>query len=277
MAEQHPQEYWLCGLLAQGLTDAEVRAASDGYRYNAVPASYIKALRARMQKTRPPHQALESVAGRAWLKGQRVLAQVTEEPEYVLARDLLSNYTVRQAMEVLIISGASDREVANGIGTLRGKPLPERVARLYRHYFWNRDLLPMESWHAYSAAYQGEHGKKLKGCYARGIMFGLWKIGLRKNRIPGEAFDSMFQEAVMRFEELTTWGNGEKTAITAKTWLDSAIRVDEHARGRGDKLREAAEQVQLFTLRLGKRDITAVEQLEQAPMPYTAENNPESL
>ena len=266
MQEYHPHEYWLRGLIATGMSDAGIIEVSEQYRYNPISKEYLAQLRHRMMSSRP-QQPNASTAGRRWLKGQRILAFVALEPHVVSARELLGDHLMRPMLELLLISGADDIAIEEGLKRLNRNDLTARVIRMYRHYFWNVGNMPMEYWATYCKTYQGDHGKKLRRCQGQGIQQTLWAIGMPVYVSASDAFNDVFQEAYFRFKEMHTAPNGQSTALASKMWADTMGKMHERGASTGDKLREAAEKVGLFTLRLGRREISALETLESTPAP----------
>ena len=139
--------------------------------------------------------------------------------------------------------------------------MAQKTIDMYRHYFWNRELLSGREWFAYLDKYPD--GKMLQQCYKQGIEYALWRTGYRVDLPQKDVIRSVFHESAMRFFETTASPNNRDTAMTAKMWAENIFKATEELNRTGDEVQQVLEELRSVAIKLGKRDITSLESLKR--------------
>jgi hypothetical protein len=143
---------------------------------------------------------------------------------------------------------------------ITGISVHKKTIDLYRHYFWNRDLLSTREWLEYLEDY--DDGKMLTACYSQGGEYALWKLGHRVKLPKEEVLNSVFHESAMRFFETSQFDNTRDTAMTAKLWAENLFKANEELEKGGDAVKQVLDNLKDIAIKLGKRDITSIDDLK---------------
>ena len=65
----------------------------------------------------------------------------------------------------------------------------------------------------------------------------------------------------MRFFETTASPNNKDTAMTAKMWAENIFKATEELNKTGDEVRQVLDELKSVAIKLGKRDISSIEEL----------------
>lgn len=258
---KQPNEYWLkYMLLFSGLSHEQI---AESARMSGMPdpsVAYLRDLSDKLQETRPPRFDLGNSASRAWVRRQRIMSMAVGQKYALQAREILGDTKVRPVVETLIISDASLEDVSKYTREITGKKLSKKAIDLYRHYFWNRQLLSSSEWLAFLDSY--ENGDALKLCYKQGLEYALWRLGYRVELSQQDVLRSVFHESAMRFFETTNSPNNRDTAMTAKMWAENIFKATEELNKTGDEVRQVLDELKTVAIKLGKRDISSIEELK---------------
>jgi len=175
------------------------------------------------------------------------------------ARELLGNVKCRRVVETLLLANMDIQAVSEFVLEITGISVHKKTVDLYRHYFWNRDLLSTREWLDYLEEY--DNGKILASCYSQGGEYALWKLGHRVSLPKEEILTSVFHESAMRFFETSQFDNTRDTAMTAKLWAESLFKANEELEKSGDAVKQVLENLKDIAIKLGKRDITSIDDL----------------
>lgn len=258
---RYPFERWIQYLLltTKG-TDQDVadRCGSEGFP--VPPEEYVAMLRARIAGWRPP-KVLTSSAGRTWLRLHRLYGLVLGTDAAKSAGAILHDLTLRKPLEALLVSGAEPAEAVGLIDRLIGRPLLVKQVEMYRHYFWDFRQMTQMDVHGFCEQYHGTTGARLRAYYGRGIPFTMWKLGFQGPLDHRQASEEVLVDSFFRFKELATHANGQDTALSAQLWTNQMYKSIEYLEGNGKGMEGAVEQLAHLALRLGRRDISSLEDL----------------
>lgn len=251
-----PYEYWLKYLLVSAQSTTEQIAQLCELHQLPVPEdAYLTRLRGELGGRR-------HITDAPTLRRLKIKALATSEPDAVAARELLSEYRIRPALELLIISGMSDSDVSYYAEFILKRVIPVNVVAMYRHYFWNPSLLSNHDWELFFLGCKDKHhSKKLNQGLLRGDEFALWKLGFIKESEHRSIISNMFYESAMRFKELSAYSNGHDTALSAKMWAETVFKSAEFLSRDEDAIKSTVEDLNSFALKLGRREISSVASL----------------
>ena len=68
----------------------------------------------------------------------------------------------------------------------------------------------------------------------------------------------------MRFFETSQFENSRDTAMTAKLWAESLFKANEELEKSGDAVKQVLDNLKDIAIKLGKRDITSIDDLGEA-------------
>jgi len=259
---KQPNEYWLkYMLLFSGLNQGQIAAAACMYRMPEPSSEYLRGINAKLRETKPARFDITNSPTKAWVRRQRIMSMATEQRHALRARDLLGDTKIRPLLEALILSDASLEDISSYILEIGGQKVAQKTIDMYRHYFWNRELLSGREWFAYLDKYPD--GKMLQQCYKQGIEYALWRTGYRVDLPQKDVIRSVFHESAMRFFETTASPNNRDTAMTAKMWAENIFKATEELNRTGDEVQQVLEELRSVAIKLGKRDITSLESLKR--------------
>jgi hypothetical protein len=257
---KQPNEYWLKYMLMfSEMSLEQIAETAVMYEMLEPPEGYLSSLRDKLLETRPERFRMDFGPTRAWVRRQRIMSLAKEEKYAVQGRNLLGDTRARPIIEALLLANMLPADVAISVKTLTGKEVSKRAIDMFRHYFWNADLLSTKQWHEYFREHP--NGKVLKSCYARGPEFALWKMGHRPELEQKAVMRGLFNEATMRFFETTSMPNTKDTALTAKLWAENIFRATEELNKTGDAVQQVIDGLRDIAIKLGKRDVSSIQDL----------------
>ena len=259
---KQPNEYWLKYMVLFSEMSLEQIIDSAGlYEFIVPTEGYLSQIRDDLDRTKPAPFRLDRVACKAWARRQRVMSLATEATAAIKARDLLGDTKCRPMLEAFIISDMPMDDVVKYLLKLTGRKVSLKAVKLFAHYFWNRKLLSIDQWHEYLEG----HPRKwlLRSCYHRGPDYALWKMGCRVELPQEEVLRAIFHESAMRFLETGQAPNTRDTAMTAKMWAENIFKSVEELNRTGDAVRQVIDELRDFAIRLGRRDISSIDDLDK--------------
>lgn len=258
---KQPNEYWLkYMLLFSGMNLEQISEIASLYNFPAPSVTYLRALRDKLNESKPSPFRITSSSTRSWARGQRLLSMATDEPSATKARDLLGNNICRPVIEALLISGMGTKEVSEYTGAITGVKVSKRCVGMYRHYFWNRDLLSVSEWYSFLDDYP--RGDLLKGCFDQGPDYALWKLGYRVEISKDEVIRGLLHESTMRYFETSREENSKDTAMMAKLWSEQVFKSVEMMDRTGDAVKQVLTELKDLAIKLGRREISSIQDLE---------------
>jgi len=257
---KQPNEYWLkYMLLFSGLSQEQIAESACMFGMPDPSVSYLGSLADKLQETKPPRFDIANSASKAWVRRQRIMSMAVGQKYALQAREILGDTKIRPIVETLIISDASLEDISKYTQELTGTKLPKKSIDMYRHYFWNRQLLSSKEWLDFLDTYP--NGDILKKCYKQGLEYALWRIGYRVELSQQDVLRGVFHESAMRFFETSSSPNNRDTAMTAKMWAENIFKATEELNRTGDEVRQVLDELKNVAIKLGKRDISSIEDL----------------
>ncbi|MAP23581.1 MAG: hypothetical protein CL582_21850 [Alteromonadaceae bacterium] len=188
------------------------------------------------------------------------MSLATGQQHALQARDLLGDTKIRPVIEALILSDAALEDISEHTLNITGNKISKNVLDMYRHYFWNRELLSSGEWFSYLEEHP--NGELLSQCYRQGLEYALWRLGYRVELSQQDVLRGVFHESAMRFFETTTQSNTRDTAFTAKMWAENIFKATEELNKTGDEVRQVLDELKSVAIKLGKRDISSIDKLK---------------
>lgn len=266
-----PHEYWLKYLLISArATTQEIEALCELCQLEKPTTRYLSQLRFELE-------GKSSCTDQTWLRKHKIKALACGDPSATKARELLTTHRLRPKIEALLICGMPDKDVSFYLGALTEREVPISVVAMYRHYFWNVDLLSLADWYAFLETYQNGYGKRLRSYLNQGVEHTLWKLGYTGTVDSEVAIRGILYESSMRFKELGSYANGQNTAMAAKMWAENIFKAAELLNRNEDVLKSTMDELSKHAIRLGKREISSLQTLpldtKEVPTDGTVKSN----
>jgi len=259
---RQPNEYWLkYMILFSGSTLEQIVSTATLYQMRPPTLAYLRELRTELDQSKPPRFSGVNPTSRAWIRRQRIWSLATSDPDATAARDLLSDNKVRPVLEALLLADASIPDVARYITAITNRNLKPAVIDKYRHYFWNRNLLSDAEWRVFLDPLPDRY--VMLSYYGRGLEFVLWKFGHRIALSKQDILQAVLHESAMRFIETGSMPNTMNTSIAAKNWADTVFKAIDQLDKTGDSVKEVVEELRAVAIKLGRRDISSIEQVKR--------------
>ncbi len=259
---KQPNEYWLKYMLSfSGMRLEQISDIAALYNFPGPSTSYLRQLKDKLDETKPSPFRITSSAVRSWARGKRLLSMASEEASAKKARDILGHNICRPVIEALIISGMDSGDVASYTKEITGVKFSKRCINMYRHYFWNRDLLSVGEWYSFLDDYP--RGDLLKGCFDQGADYALWKLGYRVEISKDEVIRGLLHESTMRYFETSREENSKDTAMMAKLWSEQVFKSVEMMDRTGDAVKQVLTELKDLAIKLGRREISSIQDLEE--------------
>ena len=257
---KQPNEYWLKYLLTfSGSTRAQIASMAEMYAMVPPTQEYLSALDQKLSNTKPNPFRLSSPNVLSWIRRQRMMSLYREDEHATEARDILGDNKKRKIIEALTLAEAESETIAHYLSLLCNTTVSERVINIYQHYFWNPKIMTTKQWFKFLNTHPD--GKILKDCLGRDPEYALWKIGHRIELSQEDVLKEVLHESSMRFMELCGRPNNRNTALTAKLWAENLFKAHEELSRTGDAAKEVLEELRGISIKLGKRDISSIEDL----------------
>ena len=258
--ERHPNEYWLKYLLCIcELSNRDVSSMCSMYGMPTPSTGYLSDLASTLNQTKPSRFDIDRPDCARWVRRQRFMSLAKEDRDAVAARSALQDSKVRRALECLLLANTDIELIPEYILELCGQQMTRKSVDLFRHYFWNRELLNTGQWMSYL---EGHHDEEIYwGCYANGEMFALWKLGAKVDIDGEDVLRDILRESAMRFKETSSQPNSRDTALTAKLWAENVFKATDELNRTGDAVGRVLDGLRDVAIRLGNRRISSVEEL----------------
>lgn len=142
MIRRSPSEYYIKYLVVSGLDNASVKKACDLHGLVWLGDWYLNELRAR---ARPPNPFLPGdqthTPTRTFLIREMIQLAFYPDDPMKKALKILEKPRLRELVEVMIVSGAPTDATVYALEKRHRFSCSEYALALYRHYFWDIDLL----------------------------------------------------------------------------------------------------------------------------------------
>lgn len=248
-----PNDTWLIYLLGGA------RLSGPDIRKLSIINGFVPATTAHLAVLRREVAAHRSELGDDWAMGGRVAGLVESSPDAVAAREMMMDPKVRPALELMFTAGASVGDLHEYVNTITSVRRSIEAVALYQHYFWDSQHMTDALWYELFKVHP--RGALLRGCYQNGVDYALWKLGKVPSFRPEDVVRRVLSESTMRFMETTHMVPDESTARQGKFWAENIFKASDQLGKTGDGLKKIIDEVKSVSLRLGKRQISSLEDL----------------
>lgn len=259
---RYPNERWLTYLIAHsGLTNEEAVELSEVHSFLPPDGKCLKRLRSNIRKNQEALKQAKVTRKYALARRLNVRGLVKKDALSQVVVEHMSCKLARPVLEHLLTARASPDEIATLVTERTGKKTTKEHVGLYGHYFW--DLGYLSERQLYSFFDEHPRGADLLGCHLQGTDYALWKLGSAREMGQTEILNKVLQESANRFIETHHMVASRDTAMTAKFWAESIFKATEQLNKTGDPIAQVIDEIKNVSLRLGRREISSLEDLRE--------------
>ena len=220
---------------------------------------YLSSLSSKMDETKPRPFDPDREECVRWIRRQRFMSLARGHKDAIAARSMLQDGKLRKVVECLLLANASPDDIPEYAREICGVVLSRGQVDLFRHYFWNRELLNTRQWVDYLSDHHDE--EVYWGCYANGEEYAVWKLGGSLDVNGEDVLREILKESAMRFKETSSLPNSRDTALTAKLWAENVFKASDELNRTGDAVSRVLDGLRDVAIRLGNRKISSIEDL----------------
>lgn len=140
----HPSAYYIKCLICEGLSNAEIQEELAYKRISPIRDAELARIRRELDPRLDAEAILESNSHDtlSWLRDKNIYSYFRERKQLHRAEALLSVPRVREILESMLLTPMTNMEALKHVRDVAGfEATSVRDIKLYRHYFWNSDLL----------------------------------------------------------------------------------------------------------------------------------------
>jgi len=260
-----PCEYWIKFLLSKepAFSFTQVRDAVLLRGFPAPSDAYLSALAMSLESTKPqPFDpcALHCVR---WLKKQKVYDISIRKASVARAAELLSSAVARKKIEALLTGGVDNATILAILQEHHGKILTDEELTYYRHYFWNPDVMTVDSWKALTELYP--NGGHLWSIYiSADPKTALLSIGETLNLRSEDMLQYVTDRAFANYHVVSSGDPADREVSTsANTWANIALRGIEIQEKRKSSTDLAVQMLQALLLKYSDDEPMSLEELQR--------------
>ena len=254
----HPAEYWVKFLMSRREhTFTEIEGMCEMALLSGVKTEHMQYLRYRFEESAPVPFRGHDIRHRpsttflrqegiydAWHRGKPMRAAI----------DLLAESRVRALVETFILSPLKPEQAVAKIKKSTGHCLDVKTYELFRHYFWNPELLSGEEWGEYIARRRVAHQDWLRLARTsrgpKGVQLLLWKTGTGPIRHVdvGKMFAHMRNVAFMKVLEMEHEPAGKDHAAAFRNYVQSAKLAQEEVTASAAAMADVLDSFKAFKM-----------------------------
>jgi hypothetical protein len=256
---RHPAEYWIKFLLSRREHGfEEIVAMCVAADLGELDPNYLRALDTELRAEAPvPFRGhdLRHRASMTFLRQCGVYDAWHRNAAMRQAMSMLGNAQVRPLMEAFILSPMKPDQAVKKIFQNTGVDVSERAYELFRHYFWNSQLLSMEEWGEFIAGRRVAHKEWLRIAVtakgARGVQLLLWRTGSGALRHidSGRMFTDLRNIAYMKALELEHEPADKDNATAFRSYVHSAKMAQEEITASAAAAQDLVDSFQGFHMK----------------------------
>jgi len=144
MIRRSPSEYYIKFLLAHPdqYDEAHVKRICELHNLEYLGEWYLQQLRSQLQLPKPFHPTDQlHLTSQRFIRKEMIQRAFLPNDAMKIALSILEKATTRELVEVMILSGAPHQAIVFGLNARLHFVATVEAIDLYRHYFWDVDLL----------------------------------------------------------------------------------------------------------------------------------------
>lgn len=268
---RHPSEYWIKYLISQDAhTDEQIQGMCEMANLGAINDTYLINLRMAMMKDRPilfRPRDVQCRASQLFLRKEGIHEAWYRNQHMKTAVNILISSKLRALVETFILSPLKSDQAVRKIREKLDIKLHKSAYELYRHFFWNSNLLSSTDWGDFLRSRELSHHEWLRLAVTahgpQGIQMLLWKTGtgnlrqLTANRI----FEDIRNIAYMKIKEIELRPAHMEHSQTFLNYARAAKIAQEEVANTSDAMKDVLSHFQAFRMQHSEMTTPSIGQL----------------
>ncbi len=267
----HPAEYWVKFLLSRREHSYdEVAGMCEAIDVGGLNGQFLAGLDGVLRRDMPtPFRGFDKqhTSSMVFLRREGIFDAWHKSRYMRAAMDLLGNSTPRALLETFILAPIKPEQAVRKIETVTGVDIDVRTYELFRHYFWNPDLLNAEEWGDFIAIRRASHKEWLRLAVTakgpQGVQLLLWKTGSGSVRHieSSKIFSHLRNIAYLKALELEHEPAGKDNSIAFRNYVESATKANAEATASAGAMADILDSFKAFKMRTTVGVATSLGQL----------------
>lgn len=274
----HPATHFIRALIYEHLTDADIHQELLYKRIIPVPPHILEGIRREVSPILDPDEVRHSRSGVVIQRLRRlgILTYFRHRFQLEFAEKLLYTARIREVTEKLLIASVTPKDVAGVLQKENGfEQITTKDVKLYKHYFWNPDLLSESEMMMYLRDHDGT------GLYVEALQSGqevlLRRMGLTKSDSLDDLHTNAMQHIGLRMKHLEALPFDKDTDARAVSLSSALTRMwKNHKMVGADALQQAYDRLRRFVEDRREPKIATPDERGSLPGIYTHVETDES-
>lgn len=269
---RHPAEYWIRFLLTRKHPLEEIQGMCELADLGAVKTEYLQTLDIEMKGDLPmPFRPkdLKHPASQSYLRRHGIYALWHPTRYTREAEELLGDGPVRALLETFILSPLKPTQAIKKIAEKTGRSISERGYALFKHYYWNNQLLSGAEWGRYIRDRRVAHRDWLKCAVTakgpQGVQLILWRTGSGALRHidAGKIFTDIRNISYMKIKETEFDPASAQHAKMLLNYARVAKMSQEEVTSSAEAMQDILKSFQAFKMRHSTNQPPSIQQLTE--------------
>jgi hypothetical protein len=271
MNERHPSEFWIKALLSKRRHSfSEIEAMCEMAGIGAVEMDYLHTLRSILDNDEPvPFRGHDPShePSVAFLRRHGIFEAWHRPSTMRLVLDLLASPKVRPLLETFILSPMKPEQAVRKINNSTGANISVETYELFRHYFWNNELLSIREWADFRQNRRVAHNEWLRLAATAqgpdGVRLLLWKTGTGPIRHidSGKLFTHLRDIAFMKALELEHQPASKDNSIAFRNYVQSAKSAQEEVTASAAAMKDVLNSFKAFQMKTQDDKVVSIMEL----------------
>ena len=206
---RHPSELFIISLLVDGRSTEDVKGLLEEYGLPKLLENqdvYLAQLRMRVQDAKPKSFSGGSPEDREYLKLLSVDGLYHPDTLVTSATALNSHPAIQKEVMLALLGRVDLTDLARHIGDKYDYDIDMQTLRVYRHYYFNPDLVSYGDWALFFDETNNEDDVSLmSSCLNGGPIVAAHRIGLERNTTIKDAVNEVVQSLYVTLHEIKNW------------------------------------------------------------------------
>lgn len=206
---RHPSELFIISLLVDNRSKEDINGLLEEYHLPRLLESqevYIAQLRMRVLDSKPSSFSGGSPEDRSYLRDLNVDG-LYHPDTLVASATAINNYPAMQKEIMLALLGRVDlTDLARHVGDKYDYDVDMQTLRVYRHYYFNPDLVSYGDWALFFENMPNEDDVTIMtSCLNGGPIVAAHRIGIERNTTIKDAVNEVVQSLYVTLHEIKNW------------------------------------------------------------------------
>ena len=204
---RHPSELFILSLLVDGRRDEDIGGILQEYGLPPLIEGqevYLIHLRRQANTGRPDGFTGGRPEDREYLESLSIDGLHHPDPLIAKATNLLSQSALKKDIFLGLLGRVDLVDLARHLSNKYDLDLDDQVLRIFRHYYFNVDIVDYADWQLILEEVEQE-GIQYLSCLSGGPIVAAYKIGLDRNTTIKDAVNEVVQSLYVTLHEIKAW------------------------------------------------------------------------